>query len=121
MTYGFSFPTILVTVNLVTESGGRSALVRRLRTQGYLVLQAQGEGEALEIARVHSRPIQLLLTEEGLNGRSLAAKIKMYRPGMSVLFLGQSHDHGDPDPLEPEVARIRAILRPPQVMHAGGA
>src|SRR4051812_42639056 len=84
MANGLSFPTILVAEH---DDGVRSPLVRHLQHQGYFVLVAHDPAEALEITRLHSRPIHLLLAEDGLDGRTLASTLKQYRPNMQVLFV----------------------------------
>lgn len=108
MVPAFIVPTILMTEH---SSRLRTTLVQLLEHQGYLVLQAQDEDEALQIARVHSRPIQLMLATESLDDRTLAAKIKMYRPGMDVLFLAHGLNGENPDLTAPEMAKVQSILK----------
>lgn len=108
----FTIPTILATEN---SGRARRALLQNLQHQGYFVLQAQDEVDAIEIARVHSRPIQLMLAAESVDDRTLAARIKLYRPCMDVLFLAHGFipENPDADLLAPEISRVQAILKPP--------
>lgn len=110
MATAFTIPTILVTEN---SGRVRRALLQNLQHQGYFVLQAQDQVDAIEIARVHSRPIQLMLAAESIDDRSLVARIKMYRPCMDVLFLAYGFNPENADLLAPEIAKVQAILKPP--------
>jgi two-component system, cell cycle sensor histidine kinase and response regulator CckA len=61
-----------------------------LRDSGYNVLTAADGREALEVARSHSGPIHLLLTDvvmPGINGRVLAERLAPRQPGMKVLYM----------------------------------
>jgi CheY-like chemotaxis protein len=112
MANGLSFPTILVAED-DQRCGG--SLVRDLEHQGYFVLVASDGPEAIEIARVHSRPIHLLLTGESINGRTLAAMLKRYRPEMRALFITRHANHEAPDLVRSETAveKVRQLLQPP--------
>jgi two-component system, cell cycle sensor histidine kinase and response regulator CckA len=95
---------------------------RALATQGYTVLEADRGSTALDIARRHKGPIDLLLTDvimPDTNGRKLADTLRPARPGLRVLYMsgypdGAIAQHGM---LEPEVAYLakpfttEAILR----------
>jgi CheY-like chemotaxis protein len=107
MTNTLSFPTILVAAG---NNGVRHALVRTLEKQGYLVLEADDGAEALRIVRVHSRPIQLMLTGENLDGQMLATTVRQYRRDMRVHFLAS---YSTADSLAPDLLRIEELLRPP--------
>jgi two-component system cell cycle sensor histidine kinase/response regulator CckA len=61
-----------------------------LRDSGYNVLTAADGNQALEVARSHSGPIHLLLTDvvmPGINGRVLAERLAPRQPGMKVLYM----------------------------------
>lgn len=79
------------TVLLVEDDEGVRLLARlALETQGYLVLAAASGDQALEIARRHLGPIQVLVTDvqmPGIRGPDLAARIASLRPGVKVLFM----------------------------------
>ncbi len=63
---------------------------RALNSLGYQVLVAEGPRAALELAHVHMGSIDLLLTDvvmPEINGRDLAARIAVLRPGIKVLFM----------------------------------
>lgn len=67
-----------------------------LQETGYTVLSARSSEGALELARTHDGPIDLLLTDVTLprmNGRELSARLLKDRPQMKVLFVsGYSGD-----------------------------
>jgi signal transduction histidine kinase/CheY-like chemotaxis protein len=82
-------------------------LTRRILEQaGYDVLVAGGGAEALELARRHEGPIDLLLTDvvmPEMGGRDLTRRLAEVRPGVPVLYMtGYSDDaiarHGVLDP-----------------------
>jgi two-component system cell cycle sensor histidine kinase/response regulator CckA len=61
-----------------------------LERHGYSVLAASGGAEALEIARQHAGPIDLLLTDmlmPGLTGPALALQMTALLPAIKVLFM----------------------------------
>ncbi|SPE23906.1 hypothetical protein SBA3_1040026 [Candidatus Sulfopaludibacter sp. SbA3] len=110
---GVSFPTIL----LAEDDGElRDCLLQDLRHEGYFVLLAQGGPEAIGVARLHSRPIQLMLTAESVDGRALAATLKQYRPKMQVLFVSRFPAKRTQDSLTADtvLAKVRELLRPPR-------
>jgi CheY-like chemotaxis protein len=104
------FPTILVAEQ---DNELRYALAHSLGHDGYLVLEAHDWPSALGIARVHSRPIQLLLTDVGMDNHT-AALLKQYRPEMRVLFVTRHPHEGLKDALAPEtaLAKVRAFFKP---------
>jgi signal transduction histidine kinase/ActR/RegA family two-component response regulator len=93
------------TVLLAEDDDRLSVLIgKTLRGAGYTVLQAAHGEEALEIARTHSAPIHLLLTDvvmSGMNGCALSEQLKAFRRETRVLYMsGHSDDtvqrHGVP-------------------------
>jgi|SRR5579883_2054622 len=104
----------IATILFVRCNGRAEALVRNLQQQGYLLLHAADAAEAIEIARVHSRPIHIMIAEENVDSRSLAATLKLYRPQMRVLFLTQFTSSDKPDLANPEtaMAKVRDLLLP---------
>jgi len=117
--------TILVVED---DPGVRALVVRTLREGGYRVLPASGGDEAEFIARELEGPLDLLLTDvimPGRTGPEVARAIHAIRPGVPVLFVsGYTHDaigrKGElPEgtellqkPFTPEVllARVRSVL-----------
>lgn len=113
MTNSLSFPTILV-ADLDSES--RDWLVSRLRQHGYFVLEARDDGEALELVKIHSRPIHLMLTGGSPNSRNLAASLKPYRPQMCVFFVSRNANEKTPDLLPPDLVleKVQEIVTAPR-------
>src|SRR5262249_41984776 len=83
---------------LVVEDEGelRELATEVLEIAGYVVLSAGSPSAALEIARRHSGPIHLLLTDvvmPEMSGRDLADRLVQSRPGFDVLFFsGFGHE-----------------------------
>ncbi|MFL5577439.1 MAG: histidine kinase N-terminal 7TM domain-containing protein [Gemmatimonadaceae bacterium] len=78
---------------LLVESDApvRHLVERALREGGYRVLAAGGAEEALDVARRHAAPIDLLITNArmpgGMSGRELAARLSDSRAAMPVLYM----------------------------------
>lgn len=67
-----------------------SMAIRMLEKLGYTVIAANTPGEALRLAREHSKPIDLLMTDvimPEMNGRDLAKKLLFLYPDMKNLFM----------------------------------
>ena len=79
------------TVLVVEDEGELRALATEvLGFAGYSVLSAGGPNSALEIARGHTGPIHLLLTDvvmPEMSGRDLADRLAPTRPEMKVLYM----------------------------------
>jgi PAS domain S-box-containing protein len=79
------------TLLVVEDEEGVRILVRDyLRMNGYTVLEAGHGEEALRIAGEHSGAISLMITDvimPGMNGRELAERMAILRPGMKVLYI----------------------------------
>jgi two-component system, cell cycle sensor histidine kinase and response regulator CckA len=61
-----------------------------LRAEGYTIVATGDPREALRIARARPEPLDLLLTDvvmPGMNGRELAGRLRVFRPGIKVLFM----------------------------------
>ena len=122
------------TVLVVEDDGAIRGLVRKvLETAGYTVMDAGAPREALDLARQHDGPIQLLLTDvilPELTGRDLADRLVRDRPDLVVLFMSGYADDAivhqgrlDPDtaflqkPFTPEAL----LRRVGEVLGRGGA
>jgi len=115
---------------LVVEDAGavRDLAVRTLREAGYVVLEASGGRQALEVAGRSPGPIRLLLVDvvmPEMNGRTVAERLASSHPGLRVLYMsGYARDaiaqHGVLEsgteflakPFTPTtlLARVRAVL-----------
>jgi PAS domain S-box-containing protein len=113
------------TILLVEDEPAVRALVREIVSRlGYRVLVARGGAEALATNERFVEPIDLLLTDvimPGMDGRELAARIRVTRPSMKVLFMSGYAEPPIPDDVflqKPVTAdmiarKISAILRAP--------
>lgn len=85
-------PAILV----VDDEPSLVALVRTMLWRaGYSVFEAYSGEEALRVAAVDGRHIDVLLTDvmmPGMNGHELAGKMRAMRPGVKVLFMSGYRD-----------------------------
>jgi len=78
------------------EEGVRKLVERSLSEWGYRFLSAADAESALEIARTYPEPIHLLLTDvilPGMNGKALADRLALSRPGIKVLFMSGYTDN----------------------------
>jgi CheY-like chemotaxis protein len=79
------------TILLVEDQEALRELTRSLLADsGYTVLEAERPDKAVDIARQHSGPIHLLLTDmvmPGMNGRALAERLAPIRPEMRVVYM----------------------------------
>jgi PAS domain S-box-containing protein len=79
--------TILVAED---DAAVRQVVVTVLRRAGYLVLESTNAENALALARAHTGPIDLLLTDvvmPTMNGKELAQQLGAQRPGLNVLYM----------------------------------
>ena len=107
----------------------RAVLRESLEQQGYTVLVARVNSEALLMARRHEGPIHLMVADvmmPGINGRELASMVTSSRPHMKVLYISGyplevvREKLRDPDmanflqkpfPIEALVSKVRELLR----------
>jgi two-component system cell cycle sensor histidine kinase/response regulator CckA len=81
------------------ESALRHALVEILRHSGYHVMEAETSTQALEIARQHSGPLDILLTDivmPGLRGPELARRVIKAHPEVQIVYMS-GYAEGLPD------------------------
>lgn len=79
--------TILVVED---EPAVRRASTEYLALQGYNVLEAKDGVDALSVAKRHSTPIDLVLTDvvmPNMSGGEMAERIRHLRPGIKLLFV----------------------------------
>jgi CheY-like chemotaxis protein len=118
------------TILLVDDDEAVRTLVRDcLQQQGYTVLEARVNSEALLMARRHEGPIHLMVADvmmPGINGRELAYMLASSRPHMKVLYISGypleivREKLRDPDmanflqkpfPIETLVSKVRELLK----------
>jgi len=79
------------TILLVEDEEGIRMMTRSyLQGLGYTVLEAENGSEALRIARAHSGPLHLLLSDilmPGMKGDELARVLAQERPGILTMFI----------------------------------
>jgi two-component system, cell cycle sensor histidine kinase and response regulator CckA len=124
-TFKIYFPTVERTVAIPKEApkpkkakGGETVLVvededivrhvvaKKLRTDGYMVLEARNGREALDLAQKPGSPIDLVVTDvvmPEMNGPEVVTRIRLSRPGIAVLYIS-----GYPE----DVIAHRGILQP---------
>ena len=75
----------------------REMLALVLRGQGFVVLEARGPEEALQLAAAHAGPIDALLTDvvmPKMSGREMARRLLEERPRLRVLYMSGYADAG---------------------------
>jgi len=78
------------------EKGVRELAHQYLEMCGYTVLEAENGYTAIELASMHSGPIDLLMTDvvmPGIGGSELAERIVTIRPDIKVLFMSGYANH----------------------------
>ncbi len=94
---GIAPPQGTETILLVEDETAIRKLSQEILTQqGYTVLIAANGTEAVKIAEEHRGSIDLMLTDvvmPGLNGRELAVRVALLRPGIKVMFVSGFADH----------------------------
>jgi PAS domain S-box-containing protein len=98
------------TILLVEDDESVRELARTLLEDGgYAVLEADRPERATEIARQHSGPIHLLLTDvimPGINGPALARNLALLRPEMRVLYMSGYTGFTHPKILDSEAPHL---------------
>jgi two-component system cell cycle sensor histidine kinase/response regulator CckA len=90
------------------EDGVRSLAKDVLEMKGYTVLDTGDPRHALRIAREHSKPIDLVLTDVVMplmNGPQLAERLREIRPGTKILFMSSFEVSGILTPNTPFIAK----------------
>jgi CheY-like chemotaxis protein len=111
------------TILLVEDESGVRRLTRTvLERAGYQVLEARDGVEAQRIWQQHQHDIKLLLTDivmpEGVNGRELAARLRLLNPKLRVVFTsGYSADiAGQELALQPGQNFLQKPAMPDQIL-----
>ena len=100
-------PTLATILVAELDDALRIHLTGALRKEGYIVLEARDDGEALERVKIHSRHIHVLLIGADPNSRILASRLKPYRPGMEIIFVSGETEGMADDVLPPDLALDR--------------
>ena len=87
-------------------------MVHSLRQDNCLVLEADSLSRVLDVVKVHSRPIHVLLLDVSIGDLALAALVQRYRSGIQVLFVTKSSSQAPHDALPPDgaLAKARELL-----------
>jgi two-component system cell cycle sensor histidine kinase/response regulator CckA len=112
--------TILVVED---ESMTRRAVTQMLSQHSVQVLTAESPDRALEVAKSHDGPIDLLLSDivlPGGNGGTLAEAIRELRPGVRVVFMSAypAHVLAEQGLLPPETPSLEKPFDARQLAHA---
>ncbi len=88
---------LAATVMLVEDTAVVRAVVRAfLEADGYRILEAERGEDALELARGHDGPIDIVLTDivlPGMDGKQTAEELRSDRPAVTVLYMsGYTND-----------------------------
>ena len=111
------------TILLAEDQDEVRAVARTILTRnGYTVLEAANPYDALQIAREHRLPIDLLFTDivmPGMNGRELAQRVQAIRPGIKVLYSSGYTDDTivRTGVLERDIAFIQKPYAPHALLH----
>ncbi len=89
-----------------------------LKPENYLLLEARSAAEVLHFAKVHSRPIHVLLVQDHFVDATLAELLTRLRPGMQVVTV--QHEDGPPglsvgralDTVRELLQPVRKVARP---------
>jgi len=107
------YPTVLVAAD---NGEKRQPLVCGLRQDNCLVLEADSLGRVLDVVKVHSRPIHLLLLDVQIGDAAWATLLNRYRPDMQILFVMSSSHEVRTEALPPHaaLAKARELLKLPK-------
>jgi DNA-binding response OmpR family regulator len=110
----------------------RSVLARHLTRQGYKVLEASTDLEALQICDEFAGGIKLLITDVNLpevSGIELAIRVRAIRPEAEVLYMSGQAQNGiiesslpfmmKPFRLDELVERVRFLIGEPNLVRTG--
>jgi CheY-like chemotaxis protein len=98
----YGYPTVLVVRD---DEGLGGPLVNSLQRNGFHVLEADNWAHLLDVVKVHSRPIHLLLAD--VNMDASVPILKRHRSELQVLFLKKPVDEDD------VLANVRHLLGSP--------
>jgi hypothetical protein len=98
-------PTLIV----ASLDGSLRSFLRRNLAQGFRhVLEADGENCLLDLIKLHSRPIQVLLIDIRMDNRGLVASLRNYRPNMAVIPVSEHLQGQLRGALTPQAALMKA-------------
>jgi two-component system cell cycle sensor histidine kinase/response regulator CckA len=88
----------------------RSAVAEYLRSAGHQVLESQSDLDALELARHHSGPIDILLTDVVMP-ELLARQVQDLHRNIHVIYMSGSAEGGMDHAIPPEAAFLQKPFR----------
>lgn len=106
------YPTVLIAT---VSPEMRMWLSCSLKQDDYLLLEAQSDSEVLQVARCHSRPIQVLLLQNHLVDDSLLKVLERMRPDAQVVIVEDESGQGGL-PAALALAKVRQLLESIQQM-----
>jgi hypothetical protein len=98
-------PTIIVAS---LDEALRSFFLRNLAQGSRHVLEADSEDSLLDLIKLHSRPIQVLLVDIRLDNRDLLASLRKYRPNMAIIPVAEDLHEPIRGVLTPRAALMKA-------------
>jgi hypothetical protein len=98
----YDYPTVLIACE---DDGLGGSLVNSLQRNGFHVLEADNWAHLLDVVKVHSRPIHLLVADVSMDAR--VPILKRHRSELQVLFVKQPIDADD------VLANVRQLLGSP--------
>jgi DNA-binding response OmpR family regulator len=98
----YEYPTVLVAHH---DVGVRGTLLDCLKRNGFHVLEAEDWDHLIDVVRVHSRPIHLLVADVSIE--ACVSILKKHRSGLQVVFVSKPVDADD------VLAKVRQLLDSP--------
>jgi DNA-binding NtrC family response regulator len=98
----YTYPTVLVARD---DDGLNGALISYLQRNGFHVLEAHDWERVVDVVRVHSRPIHLLLVTESMDAH--VSILKEHRSELQVMIVKKPVD------ADVVLAKVRQLLGSP--------
>ena len=98
----YDYPTVLIAHY---DVGVRGTLLDCLKRNGFHVLEAEDWDRLIDVVKVHSRPIHLLVA--GVSTEARVSILKRHRSGLQVVFVSKPVNADD------VLAKVRQLLDSP--------